>query len=154
MRDLGLYKVRITVYGERHLFKTQDILAAFRGVSNIVRGRMPSAFHSRLTKFPLRLGFALLWKEPTRAVERRVITGRRHGRRGPGQVPRRRRRGATENGMGRCAKDVCRHELVHRHPYPRLRTSRRRNAISGCIMSPKERKERESKRHSLLCLAD
>ncbi|KAI1426016.1 heterokaryon incompatibility protein [Xylaria sp. FL1777] len=67
---IWVYMRSVELYTERKLTKAQDILAAFSGVSNVLKGRMRAPFIHGLPSSHFDL--ALLW-EPTRATERRVI---------------------------------------------------------------------------------
>ncbi|KAI1276531.1 heterokaryon incompatibility protein [Xylaria sp. FL0933] len=67
---IWVYMRSVELYTERKLTKDQDILAAFSGVSNVLKSRMRAPFIHGLPSSHFDL--ALLW-EPTRAGERRVI---------------------------------------------------------------------------------
>ncbi|KAI3343888.1 heterokaryon incompatibility protein-domain-containing protein [Ustulina deusta] len=67
---IWVYMRSVELYTERELTKTQDILAAFSGVSNVLKGRMRAPFVHGLPSSHFDL--ALLW-ESTRAPERRMI---------------------------------------------------------------------------------
>ncbi|KAI0526516.1 heterokaryon incompatibility protein-domain-containing protein [Xylaria bambusicola] len=65
-----VYMRSVELYTERKLTKPKDILAAFSGVSNVLKGRMRAPFIHGLPSSHFDL--ALLW-EPIREIERRVI---------------------------------------------------------------------------------
>ncbi|GAP89253.2 putative heterokaryon incompatibility protein [Rosellinia necatrix] len=69
-RAIWVYMRSVELYTERKLSQPRDILAAFSGVSNVLRGRMRAPFAHGLPSSHFDL--ALLW-EPTQAVERRLI---------------------------------------------------------------------------------
>ncbi|KAI0428585.1 heterokaryon incompatibility protein [Xylaria sp. FL1042] len=67
---IWVYMRSVELYTERKLTKAQDILAAFSGVSNVLKSRMRAPFIHGLPSSHFDL--ALLW-ESTHASERRVI---------------------------------------------------------------------------------
>ncbi|KAI0408723.1 heterokaryon incompatibility protein [Xylaria palmicola] len=67
---IWVYMRSVELYTERRLTKSQDILAAFSGVSNILKSRLRAPFIHGLPSSHFDL--ALLW-EPTQALERRMI---------------------------------------------------------------------------------